>query len=165
MRTCLRQMLALVLCLAACGGRNEPDRVLSAPKKPFVRAIPGVQFEAEYKFTGLKEGTRTQLAWKYSILVYQQSLPPYLSPPKRKLKGRTIEVPYDRLCVTFAYRLVDADGFMLESHEIAQIPVFSGVIWSGDVQLWVNKDAAVRTDRIVGKLALKWAKSCFNSIR
>ncbi len=164
MRTCLRQMLALVLCLAACGGRNEPDRVLPARKQPIVQAISGVQFEAEYKFTGLKEGTRTQLAWKYSILVDQQSLPPQPSPRKWELGGRTIELSYDEPCLTFAYRLVDADGFTLETHEIRQIPVSPSVPRSWQAQLWVNKDAAVRTDRIVGTLALEWAESCFNAV-
>lgn len=160
MRTCLRQMLALVLCLAACGGRNEPDRVLPARKQPIVQAISGVQFEAEYKFTGIKEGTRTQLAWKYSILVDQQSLPPQPSPRK------SIGLTYDQPCLTFAYQLVDADGFTLERHRITQIPVTPSMPQSWQAQLWVNKDAAVKTDRIAGTLALEWAAgSCLNLVQ
>jgi len=158
-------MLTLVLCLAACGGGNEPDRVLPARNQPIVQAISGVQFEAEYKFTGLKEGARTQLAWKYSILVDQQNLPPQPSPRKYKLGDLTVELGYDEICLTFAYQLVDADGFTLETHEIRGIPVSPSVPRSWQAQLWVNKDAAVRTDRIVGTLALEWAElSCFNAV-
>lgn len=140
-------------------------RDASPPKQIVMSTIPGVWFEAEYKFTGLTEGEQTQLAWRYSVLLENaEGAPPKPPPRKVWIAGiGMLETRYDELCLYFAYKMVDAENYMLELHRLAGIQTKAGERQSWEATLWVNKDAAIRTNRIVGTLELRWhSGGCFS---
>ena len=148
--------MALFVCLAGCSSTNQANEKLdTSARRPVVERIPaGVDFNAEYKFTGVRKGEDTQLAWKVSWTI--SNPPPKPPPEKRKGFGRLKPSldPYDELCLGFDYSLRDADGFMLEIPSRFSFRAMEHNSWS--YYLWVNQDAALRTARITGTLELKW---------
>lgn len=140
-----------LLRFVGCTGDRTPVEMLeTTPRTLVVRPIDDAKVEGHYKFTGVRSGARTQLAWKLQVLV--ENAPP--QPKPFEVTGGT--VTYDFLCLGLRYKLLSADGFTL-SRGFFWIPSLVGENSLFEIEEWVLYDAAIRTAKAEGRLTdMEW---------